>query len=117
MCPSDLVLGVPFYCNGWTNVDPGPNGDGLWQPGNGISVGPMYRAVMAARGVMSRKVGMGASKYDAAGRVFYSVDDAAVMAEKAAYLVNAGLGGFAAWELSGDTPDAVLLSTLSAGLG
>ncbi|MEU5852377.1 glycoside hydrolase family 18 protein [Saccharopolyspora shandongensis] len=113
----DLVLGVPFYCNGWANVAPGPNGDGLWQPGTGISSGSMYRAVVAARGVMSRKVGMGASKYNAAGRIFYSVDDAGVMADKAAYLVNKGLGGFAAWELRGDTPDAVLLSTLSAGLG
>jgi chitinase len=30
--PEDLLLGLPFYGRGWEGVEPGPNGDGLFQP-------------------------------------------------------------------------------------
>lgn len=112
----NLLLGVPFYCHGWTGVEPGPRGDGLWQPGLGMANPPKYRDLHSLPGVMGRTVGMGASKYDAVGKKFYSVDDPTVMAEKAAWVVRRGLGGVAAWELSGDTPDAALLTALAAGL-
>jgi chitinase len=65
---------------------------------------------------MRRRSGMGAWKYDPAGQRFYSIDDASVMAEKAAWVVSPRAGGVAAWELSGDTPDAELLAALRSGL-
>lgn len=112
----NLLLGIPFYCHGWSGVEPGRTGDGLWQPGVGIGNPPTYRRLRAVPGKMHRRSGMGAWKYDAESKRFYSVDDAAVMAEKAAWVVKRGLGGVAAWELGGDTPDAELLASLRSSL-
>jgi chitinase len=112
----DLLLGVPFFCHSWTGVQAGSVGDGLWQAGTGVSDPPTYRALKNLPGAMRRRSGMGAWKYDPASLQFYSVDDASVMAEKAAWVVSNGLGGIATWELSGDTPDAELLAALHSGL-
>jgi chitinase len=30
--PRKLTLGIPFYAKGWSGCEPGPNGDGLYQP-------------------------------------------------------------------------------------
>ncbi|MBB5158400.1 chitinase [Saccharopolyspora phatthalungensis] len=112
----NLLLGIPFYCHGWTEVEPGRSGDGLWQPGVGIGDPPTYRGLRSVPGQMHRRSGMGAWKYDPAGKRFFSVDDTAVMAEKAAWVATRGLGGVAAWELGGDTPDGELLAALRSGL-
>ncbi|MDA0214584.1 MAG: glycosyl hydrolase family 18 protein, partial [Planctomycetota bacterium] len=34
VAPSKLVLGAPLYGRGWSNVEPGPNGNGLGQAGS-----------------------------------------------------------------------------------
>lgn len=95
-----LVLGVPFYGHSWTNV--GSTNNGLWQPG--VPQSPViYRLAKAKPGTVFRKPTMGAWKYDAAGKFFYSFDDAGVMAEKVAWVISKGLLGVSTWELSQDS--------------
>jgi chitinase len=111
-----LLLGIPYYGRGWTNV-PNTNG-GLYQPGTaapgqfeaGIDD---YKRLKALAGTRTYDNATGAlSLYT--GSTFWSYDDERAIARKTAYVKAQGLGGTMVWELDGD--DGTLTTAVDAGL-
>ncbi len=119
-----LVLGVPFYGQGWTGVPDGGTA-GLFQPSTGPAPATWqagnedYHALkaLAASGTYAvhRDTRNGfAWLYD--GTNFWTYDDPQVLAAKTAYIRGARLGGAMAWSLDGDTANGELISALHRGL-
>ncbi|KAF3481553.1 endochitinase [Arthroderma uncinatum] len=106
--PSKIVLGMPLYGRAFANTDgPGSrfrgSGDGYsWEKGvwdYKVLPRPGAREYMES----ASSGGAGASwSYDAGRRLMVSYDTAPMVAEKARYIVDAGLGGAMWWEASGD---------------
>jgi chitinase len=118
----DLVAGVPFYSRGWTGV--GSAGNGLYQPATGPAPG-VWEAGVNDYEVVKGLAGTGFTRFSdhragAAwlfdGTTFWTLDDPAVMTQKAQYVRRNRLGGLMFWELSGDTPDGELIAAIAAGL-
>lgn len=112
----ELVVGIPFYGRGWTNV-PATN-NGLFQPGSAApgSIEPGiedYKKLKGRAGTVYRDTAAGAAwLYD--GTTFWTYDDPTLIAQKTAYVKSKGLGGVMAWELDGD--DGTLTAAIDAGL-
>jgi len=111
-----LVVGVPFYGRGWTGVpatnnglfQPGRAATGTWEPGI-----EDYKKLKSFPGTRYRDTAAGALwLYD--GTNWWSYDDPTVIAQKAAYVKNRGLGGLMAWELDAD--DGTLTAAVDSGL-
>ena len=115
-----LVLGIPYYGQGWTGVRrrrslrPGHRAGaghlrgrqrGLQDPeepaGAGLQGGP---------GLARRAQWL----YD--GTTFWTYDDPAQILQKTAYIRSEGLGGAMVWSLDGDDENASLTRAISAGL-
>jgi chitinase len=120
---SKLVLGIPYYSQGWTGVTGG--GDGLFQPAAGPAPGVFaagtedYKvlAPLASSGAFQvhRDIRAGhAWLFD--GTTFWTFDDPAVLLQKTLYIRTHGLGGAMMWELSGDDANATLTRTIHVGL-
>jgi chitinase len=115
-----VVVGVPYYSQGWTGVT-GTANNGLFQPATGAASGSnTYRAVSALVGTggyrVHRDIWAGhAWIFD--GSTFWTYDDPAVIAQKALWVRSRGLGGAMIWSLDGDTEDGVLTRSLAGGLG
>jgi chitinase len=111
-----LLLGIPFYGRGWTNV-PSTNG-GLYQsgtaaPGTFEAGIEDYKRLKALAGTRTYDNASGAlSLYT--GSTFWSYDDERAIARKTAYVKAQGLGGTMVWELDGD--DGTLTSAVDLGL-
>ncbi len=115
--PSDrLVLGVPAYGRGWTNVpnvnrglyQGGVPAPGLWEAGIDD-----YKVIKDKPGDIYRDQANGALwKFD--GSNFWTYDDPQLVREKAGYVKTKGLGGVMMWSLDGD--DGSLVDAMSAGL-
>ncbi len=127
VAPSKLVLGTPFYGRGWSNVQPGPNGNGLGQagaeatsPGLGETEFP-YKSLFssgfltysgstfAGAGGYTRYWDMIAQVpylYSSTAKSFITYDDPQSMNAKMNYANQMGLGGVMFWELSEDTTTA-----------
>ncbi|HVQ96151.1 MAG TPA: glycosyl hydrolase family 18 protein [Mycobacteriales bacterium] len=111
-----LLLGIPFYGRGWTNV-PATNG-GLYQPGS-AAPGTFEAGIEDYKKL---KVLAGTRTFDNTngtltlytGSTFWSYDDERVIARKAAYIKSQNLGGAMVWELDGD--DGTLTAAVNAGL-
>ncbi|GAA2798162.1 glycoside hydrolase family 18 protein [Nonomuraea dietziae] len=110
-----IVVGVPAYGQGWTGVTAG--GDGLYQPATGPAPGRWaagsedYKALVNKPGKRYRDLRTGTMwLYD--GNEFWSYDDPAVMAQKAAYIRLKGLGGSMMWSIDQDDAKASLTSAL-----
>ncbi|MDI6100468.1 glycosyl hydrolase family 18 protein [Actinoplanes sp. NEAU-A12] len=104
---SKLLLGVGFYGRGWTGVTgsaPGATADGAPPKRED------YR-LLADRCPPTGTVG--GTAYARCGSQWWSYDTPETVAAKVAYARDRGLGGLFAWELSGDTADAALLTALS----
>jgi chitinase len=118
---SKLVLGIPYYGQGWTGVTGGRNGlfgtatgaaPGTWAPGNEdwkvlktkTDDFTVYRDLRAGHAWL----------YD--GTTFWTYDDPAVLLQKALYIRLNGLGGAMVWSLDGDDDNATLTRTLDIGL-
>jgi chitinase len=119
-----LVLGVPFYGQGWTGVPDGGTA-GLFQPSTGPAPATWqagnedYHALKAlARSgtyTVHRDTRNGfAWLYD--GTNFWTYDDPQVIAQKTAFIRAAHLGGAMAWSLDGDTSDGELITAIHNGL-
>jgi chitinase len=113
---SKLVVGVPAYGRGWTNV---PNANnGLYQ--NGSAATGTYEAGIEDYDVLKNRPGTvyrdttnGAMyKYD--GTTFWSYDDPTLIQSKGQYVKSLGLGGLMIWSLDGD--DGSLVSAMQTGL-
>ncbi|MFE5937636.1 glycoside hydrolase family 18 protein [Streptomyces sp. NPDC056470] len=119
-----LVVGMPFYGQGWTGVTGG--GDGLGQPATGPATGTWangsedYKALKKLADSGTYKVHRDwrtghAWLFD--GTNLWTYDDPQVLRTKSAYVRAKGLGGAMFWSLDGDTPDGELITAVDRGLG
>ncbi|WP_285732058.1 glycosyl hydrolase family 18 protein [Nocardiopsis sp. ATB16-24] len=123
--PAKIVLGVPFYGQGWTGVEPGPDGDGLFQPATGPAEGT-YAAGTEDWRVLAEKAAseeFALFRNDEAGtawiydgRTLWTYDDPTAMAQKTAWAREQGLGGVMIWSIDGDDADGSLMSAVHTAL-
>jgi chitinase len=124
--PSDkLVLGVPFYGRGWSGVEPGPAGDGLFQPALGpapakYSPGVEDYKILKGLEATYQKYTHPEAKapyiYSPQSKTWWSYDDPASMMTKMQYVKTNKLGGAMFWELSGDDASGSLVSAVAGAL-
>jgi chitinase len=119
-----LVVGMPFYGQGWTGVTGG--GHGLGRPATGPAPATWangyedYKALrkLADSGSYTvhrdRRNGH-AWLFD--GTTLWTYDDPQVLRIKSAYVRARGLGGAMFWSLDGDTPDGELITAVDGVLG
>jgi chitinase len=120
--PAKLVIGIPYYGQGWTGVRGG--GDGLFQSATGAAAGTFaagtedYKvlAPLARNGFRVHRDFSAGHAWLFDGTTFWTFDDPLVVLQKALYIRTHGLGGAMAWELSGDDANATLTKTINAGL-
>jgi chitinase len=116
-----IVVGVPFYGRGWTNV---PNQNhGLYQSSQQMQAAPgTYEAgiedykVLKALGATNYRDDTTKAFWTFDGTTFWSYDDPTAILTKMAYVKRLGLRGAMAWELDGDTLDGELLGAIVKGL-
>ncbi|MFF5500739.1 glycoside hydrolase family 18 protein [Streptomyces roseolus] len=118
-----LVVGMPFYGQGWTGVTGG--GDGLGQPAAGPAPATWapgsedYKNLkkLAASGTYTLYRGHRnghAWLFD--GTTLWTYDDPSVLRTKANWVRTHGLGGAMVWSLDGDTADGELIHAIDRGL-
>ncbi|MET8188029.1 glycoside hydrolase family 18 protein [Streptomyces sp. NPDC005246] len=118
-----LVMGMPFYGQGWTGVTGG--GDGLGQPATAPAPATWaagyedYKALkkLAESGTykIRRDVRNGhAWLFD--GTTLWTYDDPQVLRTKTSYIRQHGLGGAMFWSMDGDTDDGELMTAVDQGL-
>ncbi|MDM4718258.1 glycoside hydrolase family 18 protein [Micromonospora sp. WMMA1363] len=117
-----LVLGIPYYGQGWTGVTGG--GNGLFQPAAGpapATFGPGYEDYRRLKPLtdsgftVHRDLRAGhAWLFD--GTTLWTYDDPAVVLRKTRYIRRTGLAGAMMWSLDGDDDNATLTRTISLGL-
>ncbi|MEU9702706.1 glycoside hydrolase family 18 protein [Streptomyces sp. NPDC047981] len=119
-----LVVGMPFYGQGWTGVSGG--GNGLGRPATGPATGTWangsedYEALKKLADSGTYKVHRDwrnghAWLFD--GTNLWTYDDPWVLGTKSAYVRAKGLGGAMFWSLDGDTPDGELITAVDRVLG
>ena len=112
--PADkLLLGVGFYGRGWTGVSSAKVGG----PAGGPATG-RYEKGLEDYEILARRCPptgtVGGTAYAHCGTQWWSYDTPETIKTKMAYAKSKALGGAFAWELSGDTPGAVLLKAMAA---
>jgi chitinase len=114
-----LVLGVPFYGRGWTNVPNANNGlyqsDPKMKPARATYEDGIedYQVLKKSKAAQFRDPKSGAFwTFD--GETFWNYDDEQVIAAKMKYLREKGLGGTMFWSLDGD--DGTLIKAITDGL-
>ncbi|MFF9684915.1 glycoside hydrolase family 18 protein [Streptomyces sp. NPDC014623] len=118
-----LVMGLPFYGQGWTGVTGG--GDGLGQPAAAPAPATYasgyedYKALRKLAGsgqyTVHRDTRNGhAWLFD--GTTLWTYDDPQVLRAKTSYIRDRGLGGAMFWSLDGDTDDGELMTAVDRGL-
>ena len=111
--PGKLLLGIGFYGRGWTGVTSTPPGGTATGPATGsYAAGVEDYSVLAQRCPPTGTVG--GTAYARCGTQWWSYDTPATITTKMAYARSRALGGAFAWELSGDTPTADLLTAMSS---
>ncbi|MFE4632678.1 glycoside hydrolase family 18 protein [Streptomyces sp. NPDC056773] len=118
-----LVMGMPFYGQGWTGVSGG--GDGMGQPATGPAPAAWangyadYKELkqLEASGTYKlhrdRRNGH-AWLFD--GTTLWTYDDPQVLRAKTRYIREEGLGGAMFWSLDADTADGELMTAVDEGL-
>ncbi|WP_017606395.1 glycosyl hydrolase family 18 protein [Nocardiopsis alkaliphila] len=121
--PAEMVLGLPFYSRGWTGVEPGPNGDGLFQTSTGPAPGS-YEAGIEDWKVVKDLSGFDLYRDDESGtawlydgNTFWTYDDEIALTQKTTWAVENGLGGVMIWSIDGDDADGSLMAAVDAALG
>ncbi|MEV8507872.1 glycoside hydrolase family 18 protein [Actinoplanes sp. NPDC051475] len=117
-----LVLGIPYYGQGWTGVTGG--GNGLFAPAAVGAPGKFgvgtedYKVLkhLPAQGFTVHRDWRAGHSWLFDGTTFWTYDDPAQIAQKTAYIRTQGLGGAMMWSLDGDDENASLTRTISAGL-
>ncbi|MEV7520182.1 glycoside hydrolase family 18 protein [Streptomyces sp. NPDC091371] len=118
-----LVVGMPFYGQGWTGVSGG--GDGMGQPATGPAPATWsagyedYKALKKLAGSGAYQVyrdrrGGHAWLFD--GTTLWTYDDPQVLRAKSGYVRERGLGGAMFWSLDADTADGELITAVDRGL-
>ncbi len=118
--PADkVVMGIPFYGRGWTNV-PDKN-NGLYQSNPAMLPAPAtyepgiddYKVLKKLKSPSFRDPKTG-SFWVFNGKTFWSYDDPEVIAQKMQYAKSKGLGGVMVWSLDGD--DGTLMKAINDNL-
>ncbi|WP_405899704.1 glycoside hydrolase family 18 protein [Streptomyces sp. NBC_00727] len=118
-----LVMGMPFYGQGWTGVTGG--GDGLGQPAAGPAPATWaagyedYKALKQLAESGTYKVHRNTRDGSAwlfDGTTLWTYDDPQVLRTKTAYIRDHRLGGAMFWSLDGDTEDGELITAVDRGL-
>ena len=105
-----LLMGLPFYGYGWTEVSDSNNG--LFQAGRAMRGDHPYhmiRSLALSSQVFRDPVSQAPWLYD--GQEFWTYEDPTSVMYKVSYASRQGVGGVMIWELSGDTSDAELLNS------
>lgn len=118
----ELVLGVPYYGQGWTGVT--GTGNGLFQPATGPAQGVFAAGTedwktlknLPAQGYTVHRDLRAGHAWLFNGTTFWTYDDPAVLLQKTLYIRTRGLGGAMMWSLDGDDDKATLTKTISVGL-
>jgi chitinase len=116
----DLVLGLPYYGQGWT----GTTGSGLFAPATGPALGTFAAGTedfkvletLTAKGYKLHRDWKDGTSWLSDGTTFWTYDDPAQLLQKTAYIRSAGLGGAMMWSLDGDDTNASLTKAVAAGL-
>ncbi|WP_433166119.1 glycoside hydrolase family 18 protein [Kribbella sp. CA-247076] len=118
---SKLVMGVPFYSQGWTGVTNQNNG--LFQPATGPAQGTYGPGTEDYRRLKAKLAGFTVHRDTKAGfawlfdgTTFWTWDDPVEMRRKAQYISDRRLGGAMIWSLDGDTEKGELISALHRNL-
>ncbi|MEW1900585.1 glycoside hydrolase family 18 protein [Streptomyces sp. NPDC086147] len=118
-----LVVGMPFYGQGWTGVTGG--GNGLGKPAAGPAPATWtagsedYKFLKRLAESGTYKLHRGERNGHAwlfDGTTLWTYDDPTVLRTKAAYVRQNGLAGAMVWSLDGDTPDGELITAIDRGL-
>ncbi|WP_306214271.1 glycoside hydrolase family 18 protein [Actinoplanes sp. RD1] len=115
---SKLVLGIPYYGQGWTGAA------GLFAPATGGAPGTFavgtedYKVLknLPAQGFTIHRDWRAGHSYLTDGTTFWTYDDPAQILQKTAWIRTHHLGGAMMWSLDGDDSSATLTRTISAGL-
>jgi chitinase len=125
--PRKVVLGVPFYGRGWTNIEPTADGDpntrrGLYRPGTALTgqnlrYGRLSSEVVGQNGYVRIWDPQAQQPWlwNPETRTFIAYDDPESLRVKTRYVRERGLGGVMFWEYGND-PTGALLEALYSGL-
>lgn len=114
-----LVLGIPLYGHGWTNV---PNvNHGLFQSSTSMQAASLGGGTANYNQLVSLNMPrywdpLAATAWYYDGTNFWSYDDPASIAVKMGYVRALGLGGAMAWSLDGDDASGILMNAVYQGL-
>jgi chitinase len=110
-----LLLGLGFYGRGWNGV----TGAGVGSAASGPAAGKYEQGLEEYEQLVKRCPPTGTAGGTAiahCGSQWWSYDTPETIRTKMTYARSKALGGAFAWELSGDTPDAVLLKAVASSL-
>jgi chitinase len=113
--PAKLLLGVPFYGYGWTQVP--EVAEGVFQEGTPVRGDRPYNYIQSLiphSTVYRDPVSLTPWLFD--GDAFWTFDDPVSVQAKASYVADHSLGGVMIWELSEDTRQGALLTAAHRGL-
>jgi len=116
---SELVLGIPYYGQGWTGTD-----GNLFSPATAAAPGVFaagtedYKTLknLPQQGYTLHRDWRNGHSWLENDNTFWTYDDPAQILQKTAYIRAAGLGGAMMWSLDGDDENASLTRTIAAGL-
>lgn len=119
---NQLVLGLPYYGQGWTGVTGG--GNGMFQPAAGPAAGTFAAGVedykklaeLTKQGYKVYRDLRSGQAWLFDGTTLWTFDDPVVLLQKALYIRQQKLGGAMVWDLSGDDSNASLTKTIHVGL-
>ena len=117
-----LILGVPYYGQGWTGVTNANRG--LFQPATGPAPGTWaagnedYKvlATLPQQGYKVYHDLLSGHAWLFNGTTFWTFDDPIVVAQKGLYVRLAGYGGAMIWSLDGDDANGTLTKTIYSTL-
>ena len=115
-----LVLGLPYYSQGWTGVTGG--GNGRFEPATGPAQGVFaagtedYKTVKNLPGFKVYRDWRAGNSWLFDGTTFWTYDDPAQLLQKTLYIRAKGLGGAMMWSLDGDDDNASLTKAVNLGL-
>ncbi len=115
----ELVLGIPYYGQGWTGVTGGLFGTATGPaPGTFAAGSEDWKTLkkLPEQGFKVYRDWRAGHSYLYDGTTFWTYDDPAQILQKTAYIRLEGLGGAMMWSLDGDDENATLTRTISAGL-